>query len=131
MPSHILFVIKYLTTVEFVLGILFLQLKLETSLLHMSIPSPTSPYLSYLLLPSEVTTQPPDALPKTIVSPSASPTTEKTIIKLQVITLPVVIALIVITLLVFTLVGLYRMCWKRDPESIIIIIIIIINSLSS
>ncbi|ERE87182.1 endomucin isoform 1 precursor [Cricetulus griseus] len=80
-----------------------------------------------------VTTQPPDALPKTIVSPSASPTTEKTIIKLQdtedgkitdspsttpsysIITLPVVIALIVITLLVFTLVGLYRMCWKRDP----------------
>lgn len=31
------------------------------------------------------------------------------------IILPVVIALIVITLLVFTLVGLYRMCWKRDP----------------
>uniref|UniRef100_A0A8C2MNW9 Endomucin n=1 Tax=Cricetulus griseus TaxID=10029 RepID=A0A8C2MNW9_CRIGR len=83
-----------------------------------------------------VTTQPPDALPKTIVSPSASPTTEKTIIKLQdtedgkitdspsttpsysIITLPVVIALIVITLLVFTLVGLYRMCWKRDPGDV-------------
>lgn len=29
--------------------------------------------------------------------------------------LPVVIALIVITVLVFTLVGLYRICWKRDP----------------
>ncbi|XP_047654650.1 endomucin isoform X2 [Phacochoerus africanus] len=31
------------------------------------------------------------------------------------IILPVVIALIVITLSVFVLVGLYRMCWKKDP----------------
>ncbi|KAL6088575.1 hypothetical protein STEG23_001809 [Scotinomys teguina] len=75
----------------------------------------------------------PDVLPKTTMSPSASLTTAKTISQLQdtedgkitatpsttpsysSIILPVVIALIVITLLVFTLVGLYRMCWKRDP----------------
>ncbi|XP_036046514.1 endomucin isoform X3 [Onychomys torridus] len=80
-----------------------------------------------------VSTQLPDALPKTTVLPSASLTTAKTISQLQdtedgkitatpsttpsysSIILPVVIALIVITLLVFTLVGLYRMCWKRDP----------------
>ncbi|XP_052587006.1 endomucin [Peromyscus californicus insignis] len=80
-----------------------------------------------------VATQLPDALPKTTVLPSASLTTAKTISQLQdtedgkitatpsttpsysSIILPVVIALIVITLLVFTLVGLYRMCWKRDP----------------
>ncbi|XP_012977352.1 endomucin isoform X2 [Mesocricetus auratus] len=80
-----------------------------------------------------VTTQLPEALSKTIVSPSALLTTAKIISKLQdtedgkipatpsttpsysSIILPVVIALIVITLLVFTLVGLYRMCWKRDP----------------
>lgn len=80
-----------------------------------------------------VATQLPDALPKTTVPASASLTTAKTIPQLQdtedgkitatpsttpsysSIILPVVIALIVITLLVFTLVGLYRMCWKRDP----------------
>ncbi|XP_051041394.1 endomucin isoform X2 [Phodopus roborovskii] len=80
-----------------------------------------------------VTTQRPDALTKTNVSPSVFLTTAKTVSQLQdtedgkiayapsttpsysSIILPVVIALIVITLLVFTLVGLYRMCWKRDP----------------
>ncbi|CAO2600143.1 Emcn [Lemmus lemmus] len=81
------------------------------------------------------TTQPPDASPKTTTSPLASLTTPETISQLQdtedgkitatpssnlsysysSVILPVVIALIVITLLVFTLVGLYRMCWKRDP----------------
>lgn len=79
------------------------------------------------------TTQLPDASPKTPTSPSASLTTPKSISHLQdtedgkitatpltissysSVILPVVIALIVITLLVFTLVGLYRMCWKRDP----------------
>ncbi|XP_057649758.1 endomucin [Chionomys nivalis] len=74
------------------------------------------------------TTQLPDASPKTTASPSASLTTPKSISHVQADTedgkitatyasviLPVVIALIVITLLVFTLVGLYRMCWKRDP----------------
>ncbi|XP_052035124.1 endomucin isoform X2 [Apodemus sylvaticus] len=80
-----------------------------------------------------VTTQLPDASPKTTEILSASLTTAKTISQLQdtedgkiavtpsttpsysSIILPVVIALIVITLLVFTLVGLYRICWKRDP----------------
>ncbi|KAL1772040.1 endomucin isoform X1 [Sigmodon hispidus] len=80
-----------------------------------------------------VTTQKSDALPKATVSPSASLTTAKTISQLpdtkdgkvtatppanpsySSVILPVVIALIVITLLVFTLVGLYRICWKRDP----------------
>lgn len=75
----------------------------------------------------------PDASSKTTASPSASLTTPKSISHLQdtddgkitatpltastysTVILPVVIALIVITLLVFTLVGLYRMCWKRDP----------------
>lgn len=79
------------------------------------------------------TTQPPDASSKTTASPTASLTTPKSISHLQdtedgkitatslatstysSVILPVVIALIVITLLVFTLVGLYRMCWKRDP----------------
>ncbi|XP_031231485.1 endomucin isoform X2 [Mastomys coucha] len=84
-----------------------------------------------------VTTQLPDDspkdLPKTTETPSASLTTAKTISQLRdaedgkvtatpsttpsysSIILPVVIALIVITVLVFTLVGLYRICWKRDP----------------
>ncbi|XP_041509865.1 endomucin isoform X2 [Microtus oregoni] len=79
------------------------------------------------------TTQLPDASPKTTASPSASLTTPKSISHVQDtaggevtasplsisqysdVILPVVIALIVITLLVFTLVGLYRMCWKREP----------------
>ncbi|KAM7317888.1 hypothetical protein ACRRTK_022625 [Alexandromys fortis] len=77
------------------------------------------------------TTQLPDASPKTTASPSASLTTPKSTSHLQNtadgkvtplanspysdVLLPVVIALIVITLLVFTLVGLYRMCWKREP----------------
>lgn len=79
------------------------------------------------------TTQPPEASSKTTASSSASLTTPKSISHLQdtedgkisatslatstysSVILPVVIALIVITLLVFTLVGLYRMCWKRDP----------------
>ncbi|XP_005357387.1 endomucin [Microtus ochrogaster] len=79
------------------------------------------------------TTQLPDASPKTTASPSASLTTPKstsrvqdtadgevtatplTISRYSDVILPVVIALIVITLLVFTLVGLYRMCWKREP----------------
>lgn len=79
------------------------------------------------------TSQLPDASPKTPETPSAPLTTAKTISQLQdtedgkiaatppttpsysSIILPVVIALIVITLLVFTLVGLYRICWKRDP----------------
>lgn len=79
------------------------------------------------------TTQLPDTLPKSTVSTSASLTTAKNISQPQgtddgkitttpstipsysSIILPVVIALIVMTLLVFTLVGLYRMCWKRDP----------------
>ncbi|XP_076789401.1 endomucin isoform X3 [Arvicanthis niloticus] len=61
------------------------------------------------------TSQLPDASPKTPETPSAPFTTAKTISQLQGIILPVVIALIVITLLVFTLVGLYRICWKRDP----------------
>ncbi|XP_038168004.1 endomucin [Arvicola amphibius] len=79
------------------------------------------------------TTQHPDASPKTTTSPSASLTTPKSISHLpesedgkitatpltissySSVILPVVIALIVIALLVFTLVGLYRMCWKRDP----------------
>ncbi|XP_055484192.1 endomucin isoform X3 [Psammomys obesus] len=64
---------------------------------------------------TSVITQLPDALPKTTVSPSAPPTTAITISQPQGIILPVVIALIVMTLLVFTLVGLYRLCWKRDP----------------
>ncbi|XP_055484190.1 endomucin isoform X1 [Psammomys obesus] len=82
---------------------------------------------------TSVITQLPDALPKTTVSPSAPPTTAITISQPQdtddgkitatpsatpsysSIILPVVIALIVMTLLVFTLVGLYRLCWKRDP----------------
>lgn len=82
---------------------------------------------------TSVTNQLPDASPKTTETPSASLTTAKTISQLQdtedgkitatsstapsysSIILPVVIALIVITLLVFTLVGLYRICWKRDP----------------
>ncbi|XP_055484191.1 endomucin isoform X2 [Psammomys obesus] len=81
----------------------------------------------------KIITQLPDALPKTTVSPSAPPTTAITISQPQdtddgkitatpsatpsysSIILPVVIALIVMTLLVFTLVGLYRLCWKRDP----------------
>ncbi|XP_052035125.1 endomucin isoform X3 [Apodemus sylvaticus] len=81
----------------------------------------------------KITTQLPDASPKTTEILSASLTTAKTISQLQdtedgkiavtpsttpsysSIILPVVIALIVITLLVFTLVGLYRICWKRDP----------------
>ncbi|XP_051021674.1 endomucin [Acomys russatus] len=45
---------------------------------------------------------------KITATPSTSPSYSSII-------LPVVIALIVMTLLVFTLVGLYRMCWKRDP----------------
>ncbi|XP_075837383.1 endomucin isoform X2 [Microtus pennsylvanicus] len=77
------------------------------------------------------TTQLPDASPKTTASPSASLTTPKSISHVQDtadgkvtasplthysdVILPVIIALIVITLLVFTLVGLYRMCWKREP----------------
>lgn len=76
------------------------------------------------------TTQLPDASSKTTASPSASLTTPKSISHLQdtedgkitttsstlsSVILPVVIALVVITLLVFTLVGLYRICWKRDP----------------
>lgn len=75
------------------------------------------------------TTQLPDASPKTTASPSASLTTPKSTSHRQDtangkvtatsnfsnVILPVVIALIVITLLVFTLVGLYRMCWKREP----------------
>lgn len=82
---------------------------------------------------TSVITQLPDALPKTTVSLSASPTTAIIISQPQdtddgkitatpsttpsysSIILPVVIALIVMTLLVFTLVGLYRLCWKRDP----------------
>ncbi|XP_049982806.1 endomucin isoform X2 [Alexandromys fortis] len=86
------------------------------------------------MLPSsqhKSTTQLPDASPKTTASPSASLTTPKSTSHLQNtadgkvtplanspysdVLLPVVIALIVITLLVFTLVGLYRMCWKREP----------------
>ncbi|XP_029393738.1 endomucin [Mus pahari] len=80
-----------------------------------------------------VATQLPDASPKATAIPSASLTTAHTMSPLQdtedgkitatpsntpsysSIILPVVIALIVITLLVFTLVGLYRICWKRDP----------------
>lgn len=80
-----------------------------------------------------VTNQLPDASPKTTETPSASLTTAKTISQIQdtedgkitattsttpsysSVILPVVIALIVITVLVFTLVGLYRICWKRDP----------------
>ncbi|XP_028616315.1 endomucin [Grammomys surdaster] len=80
-----------------------------------------------------VTSQLPDAVSETTETPSASLTTAKKISQLQgtedgkiaatppttpsysSIILPVVIALIVITLLVFTLVGLYRICWKRDP----------------
>lgn len=76
------------------------------------------------------TTQLPDASSKTTTSPSASLTTPKSISHLQdtedgkitaapltlsSVILPVVIALVVIALLVFTLVGLYRICWKRDP----------------
>uniref|UniRef100_Q9R0H2-4 Isoform 4 of Endomucin n=1 Tax=Mus musculus TaxID=10090 RepID=Q9R0H2-4 len=81
----------------------------------------------------EVTTQLLDALPKITATSSASLTTAHTMSLLQdtedrkiattpsttpsysSIILPVVIALVVITLLVFTLVGLYRICWKRDP----------------
>lgn len=80
-----------------------------------------------------VTNQLPDVSPKTTETPSASLTTAKTISQIQdtedgkitattsttpsysSVILPVVIALIVITVLVFTLVGLYRICWKRDP----------------
>lgn len=80
-----------------------------------------------------VTTQLLDALPKITATSSASLTTAHTMSLLQdtedrkiattpsttpsysSIILPVVIALVVITLLVFTLVGLYRICWKRDP----------------
>lgn len=80
-----------------------------------------------------VTTQLPDASPKATVTPYASLSTAQTMSPLQdtedgkiattpsttpsysSIILPVVIALVVITLLVFTLVGLYRICWKRDP----------------
>lgn len=76
---------------------------------------------------------PDDQRPKTTETPSASLTTAKTISQIQdtedgkitattsttpsysSVILPVVIALIVITVLVFTLVGLYRICWKRDP----------------
>ncbi|EDL82288.1 endomucin, isoform CRA_d [Rattus norvegicus] len=76
---------------------------------------------------------PDDQKPKTTETPSASLTTAKTISQIQdtedgkitattsttpsysSVILPVVIALIVITVLVFTLVGLYRICWKRDP----------------
>lgn len=79
------------------------------------------------------TNQLPDVSPKTTETLSASLTTAKTISQLRdtedekiaatppttpsysSIILPVVIALIVITLLVFTLVGLYRICWRRDP----------------
>lgn len=80
------------------------------------------------------TTQLPDASPTTSTSPLASLTTPKSNSHLQAgtedekntatqlitsnyssVILPVVIALIVITLLVFTLVGLYQICWKRDP----------------
>ncbi|GAB1288151.1 Endomucin [Apodemus speciosus] len=82
---------------------------------------------------NKIAAQLPDASPKTTETLSASLTTAKTISQLQdtedgkitvtpsttpsysSIILPVVIALIVITLLVFTLVGLYRICWKRDP----------------
>ncbi|KAM4834187.1 endomucin isoform 2-T2 [Thomomys bottae] len=42
-------------------------------------------------------------------------TSPQTIPSYSSIILPVVIALIVITLSVFVLVGLYRMCWKKDP----------------
>ncbi|XP_012977354.1 endomucin isoform X4 [Mesocricetus auratus] len=110
-------------------------IKNQVLTMNMTVPSlPTSNAVS--TLPSsqhKITTQLPEALSKTIVSPSALLTTAKIISKLQdtedgkipatpsttpsysSIILPVVIALIVITLLVFTLVGLYRMCWKRDP----------------
>uniref|UniRef100_A0A8C6QIL8 Endomucin n=1 Tax=Nannospalax galili TaxID=1026970 RepID=A0A8C6QIL8_NANGA len=82
---------------------------------------------------ASVNTQPPGTSSKATVLPSRTVTTPKTISPFQdnedwkntttpptipsysSIILPVVIALIVITLLVFTLVGLYRMCWKRDP----------------
>uniref|UniRef100_A0A8C6I165 Endomucin n=1 Tax=Mus spicilegus TaxID=10103 RepID=A0A8C6I165_MUSSI len=82
---------------------------------------------------NKITTQLLDASPKITATPSASLTTAHTMSPLQdtedrkiattpsttpsysSIILPVVIALVVITLLVFTLVGLYRICWKRDP----------------
>ncbi|XP_036046513.1 endomucin isoform X2 [Onychomys torridus] len=110
-------------------------IKNEVTTTNTTVPNPpVSDAVS--TLPSsqhKISTQLPDALPKTTVLPSASLTTAKTISQLQdtedgkitatpsttpsysSIILPVVIALIVITLLVFTLVGLYRMCWKRDP----------------
>ncbi|XP_042557637.1 endomucin isoform X3 [Dipodomys spectabilis] len=47
--------------------------------------------------------------------PSTSVTPPRNISQFQGIILPVVITLIVITLSVFVLVGLYRMCWKKDP----------------
>lgn len=80
-----------------------------------------------------VNAQPSITSPKTTTSPSMPITTLKNISEFQdtengknattastnpsysSIILPVVIALIVITLLVFTLVGLYRMCLKKDP----------------
>uniref|UniRef100_A0A8C6QH56 Endomucin n=1 Tax=Nannospalax galili TaxID=1026970 RepID=A0A8C6QH56_NANGA len=94
---------------------------------------PFSKTTSMLPSSNKINTQPPGTSSKATVLPSRTVTTPKTISPFQdnedwkntttpptipsysSIILPVVIALIVITLLVFTLVGLYRMCWKRDP----------------
>ncbi|KAM4834188.1 endomucin isoform 3-T3 [Thomomys bottae] len=64
------------------------------------------------------TQQPGASLSETTVLPlflSTAVTPPRNLSQLQGIILPVVIALIVITLSVFVLVGLYRMCWKKDP----------------
>ncbi|EDL82287.1 endomucin, isoform CRA_c [Rattus norvegicus] len=111
-------------------------IKNEVSTIKTTVANPTiSNAVSTLSSPQNKSTNqlPDDQKPKTTETPSASLTTAKTISQIQdtedgkitattsttpsysSVILPVVIALIVITVLVFTLVGLYRICWKRDP----------------
>nr|XP_045000464.1 endomucin isoform X2 [Jaculus jaculus] len=76
---------------------------------------PPDVLLKTTMLPSTAVTIPKNISPSQDTQDANGPTTAPIIPSYSSIILPVVIALIVITLLVFSLVGLYRMCWKKDP----------------
>ncbi|XP_048189354.1 endomucin isoform X2 [Perognathus longimembris pacificus] len=75
-------------------------------------PSKTT---GFPLLPSTSATPPRNISQLQGTEDGKNATSPPTIPSYSSIILPVVIALIVITLSVFVLVGLYRMCWKKDP----------------
>ncbi|XP_042557635.1 endomucin isoform X1 [Dipodomys spectabilis] len=85
-----------------------------TASTHQSGASPSKPTV-LPFLPSTSVTPPRNISQFQGTEDVENATSPPTIPSYSSIILPVVITLIVITLSVFVLVGLYRMCWKKDP----------------